>query len=129
VFGSTSTQPWAWIAIGTTVGVIMLVIAVVGIRITAGTQVGIALIEYLILVGISIWGLVAVLNHHPGTFSITKGWFSLSGIDGKGSAVAGVLIAVFVYGGLGGPLYGNQGGGHRPPNPRAAALMAGRPLP
>src|SRR2546421_206266 len=76
VFGSTSTQPWAWIAIGTTVGVIMLVIAVVGIRITARTQVGIALVEYLILIGISIWGLVAVLNHHPGTFPITKGWFS-----------------------------------------------------
>src|SRR2546430_5447402 len=70
VFGSTSTQPWAWIAIGTTVGVIMLVIAVVGIRITARTQVGIALVEYLILIGVSICSLVAVLNHHPGTFPI-----------------------------------------------------------
>src|SRR5436305_7988159 len=77
VFGSTSTQPWAWIAIGTTVGVIMLVIAVVGIRITARTQVGIALVEYLILVGLAIWGLVAVLNHHPGTFPMTHGWWSL----------------------------------------------------
>src|SRR5215472_16180932 len=42
VFGSTSTNPWAWVAIGTAVGVIMLVIAVVGIRITARTQVGMA---------------------------------------------------------------------------------------
>src|SRR5215510_8831625 len=124
VFGSTSTNPWAWVAIGTTVGVIMLVIAVVGIRITAGTQVGIALIEYLILVGISVWGLVAVLNHHPGTFPITKGWFSLSGIDGKGSAVAGFLIAVFVYGGWDGSLYVNEEVKHRRTNPGRAAILA-----
>src|SRR4029077_4467875 len=96
VFGSTSTNVWAWIAIGSVVGVAMLIIAVVGIKITARVQVSMALVEYLILVGMAIWGLVAVLNHHPGTFPITKGWFSLSGIDGKGSAVAGFLIAVFV---------------------------------
>ncbi|HXZ77825.1 MAG TPA: amino acid permease, partial [Streptosporangiaceae bacterium] len=54
VFGSANTNPWAWVAIGTAVGVIMLVIAVVGIRITARTQVGIALIEYLILIGMSV---------------------------------------------------------------------------
>src|SRR5215475_1398306 len=113
VFGSTSTQPWAWIAIGTTVGVIMLVIAVVGIRITARTQVGMALVEYLILIGIAIAGLLAVIHHHPGTFPITKGWFSPWGIDGKGSAVAGFLIAVFVYGGWDGTLYVNEEVKHR----------------
>src|SRR5579863_1678345 len=42
VFGSTSTNTWAWIAIGSVVGVIMLIIAVVGIKITAKTQVGMA---------------------------------------------------------------------------------------
>jgi hypothetical protein len=39
---------------------------------------------------------LAVLGHHPGTFPITKGWFSLSGIDGQGDPVAGFLIAVGV---------------------------------
>src|SRR2546430_2776651 len=42
VFGSTSTSPWAWVAIGTVVGVVMLVIAVVGIKITARVQVSMA---------------------------------------------------------------------------------------
>jgi amino acid transporter len=124
VFGSTSTNPWAWIAIGTVVGVGMLVIAVVGIRITARTQVGMALVEYLILVGLAIAGLVAVLGHHAGTFPITRGWFSLSGIGGKGSAVAGFLIAVFVYGGWDGTLYVNEEVKHRRTNPGRAAIMA-----
>src|SRR5690242_18667251 len=88
VFGSESTNPWAWIVIGTGVAVTMLVVAVVGIKITARTQVGMALVEYLILIGLAVAGLVVVLGHHPGTFSLTRGWLSLSGIDGKGSAVA-----------------------------------------
>src|SRR5215468_585900 len=124
VFGSANTNPWAWVAIGSAVGVFMLVIAVVCIRITARTQVGIALIEYLILIGMSIWGLVAVINHHPGTFHITSGWFSLSGIGGRGDALAGFLIAVFVYGGWDGTLYVNEEVKHRRTNPGRAAIMA-----
>jgi len=124
VFGSTTTNVWAWIVIGSAVGVVMLVIAVVGIKITAKTQVGMALIEYLILMGLAVAGLVLVLSHHPGTFPITKGWFSLSGIDGKGDAVAGFLIAVFVYGGWDGTLYVNEEVKHRQTNPGRAAIIA-----
>jgi amino acid transporter len=124
VFGNSSSDPWAWVAIGTAVGVVMLIIAVVGIRITARVQVSMAAVEYLILVGMAIWGLVAVLNHHPGTFPITRGWFSVSGIDGKGSAVAGFLIAVFVYGGWDGTLYVNEEVTHRRTNPGRAAIIA-----
>ena len=42
----------------------MLVIAVIGIRITARTQVVMAAVEYAILVGMSVWGLFYVLGHH-----------------------------------------------------------------
>jgi amino acid transporter len=124
VFGNSSTDVWAWIAIGTVVGVGMLVISIVGIRITARAQVGMALVEYLILIGLAIAGLVAVLAHHHGTFPITRGWFSLSGIGGKGSAVAGFLIAVFVYGGWDGTLYVNEEVKHRRINPGRAAILA-----
>jgi amino acid transporter len=124
VFGNSSTDTWAWVGIGTAVGVIMLVISIVGIRITARAQVSMALVEYLILIGLAIAGLVAVLGHHHGTFPITKGWFSLSGIDGKGSAVAGFLIAVFVYGGWDGTLYVNEEVKHRRINPGRAAILA-----
>jgi amino acid transporter len=124
VFGSTSTNTWGWIGIGTAVGVVMLVIAVAGIRITAGVQVGMAAVEYVILIGMAIWGLVFVLGHHPGTLHITSGWFSVTGIDGKGSALAGFLVAVFVYGGWDGTLYVNEEVKHRRVNPGRAAIIA-----
>src|ERR1051326_4825884 len=124
VFGSTSTNAWAWIVIGSVVAVVMLVVAVAGIKITAKTQVGMALVEYLILVGLGLAGLGLVLSHHPGTMPITRGWFSLSGIDGKGDAVAGFLIAVFVYGGWDGTLYVNEEVKRRHTNPGRAALIA-----
>src|SRR5262249_42048118 len=76
VFGANSTSSWSNIGIGTLVGLIMLVIAVVGIKITARTQVGMALVEYLIIVGLAIAGLFAVFMHHPGTVHFSSGWFS-----------------------------------------------------
>jgi amino acid transporter len=124
VFGSSSTNTGAYIAIGAAVGLVMLVIAIVGIRITARAQVGMALVEYLILIGLAVAGLVFVLSHHAGTVPITKGWFSLSGINGKGSAVAGFLVAVFVYGGWDGTLYVNEEVKHRRTNPGRAAILA-----
>jgi amino acid transporter len=124
VFGSDSTSVWANIAIGTAVGLVMLVIAIVGIKITARTQVGMAIVEYGILIGISAWGLVAVLGHHPGTFHFTSAWFSLHGIGGKGSLVYGFLAAVFMFTGWDGTIYVNEEVKHRRRNPGRAALFA-----
>jgi amino acid transporter len=98
----------------------MLVIAVIGIRITARTQVGMALAEYLILVGMAVAGLVYVLIGHANTVPITRAWLSPSGIGGHGSAVAGFLAAVFVYGGWDGTLYVNEEVKHRRTNPGRA---------
>ena len=105
-------------------GVVMLVIAVVGIRITARTQVGMALVEYLILIGFAVAGPGRGPAPPPGHVPITRGWFSLSGIDGKGGAMAGFLIAVFVYGGWDGTLYVNEEVKHRRTNPGRAAIIA-----
>jgi amino acid transporter len=58
VFGSSSTNTWAYVGIGCAVGLIMLVIAVIGIKITARVQVSMAVVEYLILIGLAIAGLV-----------------------------------------------------------------------
>jgi len=124
VFGSNSTNTGAYIAIGCAVGVVMLVIAIVGIRITARTQVGMAAVEYLILIGLAVAGLVWVFGHHAGSVHLTSGWFSLSGVHGKGDAVGGFLIAVFVYGGWDGTLYVNEEVRHRRINPGRAAIIA-----
>jgi amino acid transporter len=124
VFGSSSTSTWPNILISTAVILVVIVIAIVGIRTTARTHVGMGLIEYVILVGFAITGLVLVLSHHHGTFPITKGWFSVSGIGGHGSLAAGFLIAVFMYTGWDATVYVNEETKHRRINQGKAAIMA-----
>ena len=125
IFSSTSTgSVTANVAIATAVGVIMTAVAVVGIKITARTQVGLAVVEYTILVGMSIWGLVFVLGHHAGTVPITSGWFSPTGIGGHGDLVGGFLIAIFAFSGWDGTVYVNEEVKHRRVNPGRAALIA-----
>src|ERR1700678_2269584 len=124
VFTNSAASTWPNVLIATAVGVVMTVIAVVGIRITARVQVVMAVVEYAILVGMSIWGLFYVLWHHPGTYHITSGWFSLSGVGGQGSVVAGFLIAVFAFSGWDGSIYVNEEVRHRHSNPGRAAIIA-----
>jgi amino acid transporter len=123
-FGNSSNNTWGNIGIDTALGLIVLVIAVVGIRITARTQVGMALVEYVILIGFGIAGLVFVLAHHHGSYPITSGWFSPSGIGGHGSAAAGFLIAVFMFTGWDGAIYVNEETTRRHINPGKAVLIA-----
>jgi amino acid transporter len=124
IFGSDSTSTWANIGIATVLCLVMLLIAVIGIRITARTQIGMAAIEFTILIGFAIAGLVAVLGHHSGTVHVSKGWFSLSGVGGHGSASAGFLVAVFMFTGWDGTLYVNEEVRHRRINPGRAAMLA-----
>ena len=124
VAGQNTTSTWPDIAISTAVIVVMLVIAVAGIRITARTQVGMAAVEYAILAGFAVAGFAAVLGHHHGTYPITKGWFSLSGIGGHGSLAAGLLLAVFMYTGWDATVYVNEEVTHRRVNPGRSAVIA-----
>jgi amino acid transporter len=124
VFTNAAASTWPNVLIMTALGVVMTAIAVIGIRITARVQVGMALVEYAILVGMSIWGLFYVLGHHPGTYHITSGWFSLSGVGGQGSVVGGFLIAVFAYSGWDGSIYVNEEVRQRHRNPGKAAIYA-----
>ncbi len=140
IFGASTTSTWGNIGIITVVGVVMLVIAVVGIRITARTQVGMAVVEYGILVIVAVWGLVAVLGHRVitapvsvhghtvvqkiGTYPITHQWFSLTGIGGKGMIAAGFIAVVFIFTGWDGTLYVNEEVKHRRVNPGRAAMLA-----
>jgi amino acid transporter len=124
VAGITAPGPWPDIWIATGITVLMLVIAVAGIKLTARVQVSMAVIEYAILAAVAVAGLVAVLGHWPGTFPATAGWLSPSGIGGKGSLASGLLIAVFIYSGWEGTLYVNEEVKHRRVNPGRAAIWA-----
>src|ERR1700728_2933768 len=124
VFNQPSDSKWPNVAIATGLVVVMAIISVIGIRITARTQVVIGVIEYLILIVLAVWGLTWVLGHHAGTVPITSGWFSLKGIGGQGSLVGGFLITVFMYSGWDGTLYVNEEVRHRRKNPGRAAMTA-----
>ena len=124
IFGDSALSTWPNIFISSAVIVVLLVIAVVGIRLTARTQVGMGLVEYLILIGFSVAGLVVVLGHHHGTFPITRQWLNLSGIGGKGSLASGLLIAVFMLAGWDATIYVNEEVKHRRHNPGRAAVIA-----
>ena len=112
------------VAIACVVILVMLILAVLGIRISARTQIGMAVVEYVIIIGIAITGLVWVLSHHAGTYPITSGWFSLSGVGGHGDVMGAFLLVIFVYGGWDGTLYVNEEVEHRKVYPGRAAVIA-----
>jgi amino acid transporter len=124
IFGASATNTFSNVVISLLVIFVMVTIAIIGIRLTARTQVGMAAVEYTILIGFAIVGLAFVLGHHAGTYPITKGWFSPFGIGGHGSLSAGFLIAVFMYTGWDGTVYVNEETKHRRVNPGRAAMIA-----
>jgi amino acid transporter len=124
VFGASASSAWPNVLISTAVILIMVTIAVIGIRLTARTQVGMAVVEYAILIGFSVVALGWLLSHHHGTYPLTKGWLSLSGIGGRGDLAAGLLIAVFMYTGWDATVYVNEEVRHRRVNPGRAAVFA-----
>ena len=123
-FGNNSNNTWGNIGIDTALGLIVLVIAVIGIKITARTQVGMALVEYVILIGFGIAGLIFVASRGHGSYPITGGWFNPNGIGGHGSAAAGFLIAVFMFTGWDGAIYVNEETTRRHTNPGKAVIIA-----
>ena len=124
VTGGAAAGTGASVGIACGVVFVMLVLAVIGIRISARAQLGMAVFEYVILVGTAIAGLVWVLSHHAGSYPITSGWFTLSGVGGHSDISAGFLIVIFMYGGWDGTLYVNEEVEHRRVYPGRAAVIA-----
>jgi amino acid transporter len=97
VAGQDQSARWPNIFIDTGVGVVMIGIAVIGIRLSARTQIVLAVVEYGIVIGLAIAATVFWAGHHAGTYPPSTGWLSLNGIGGKGSLSAGLLFAVFMF--------------------------------
>jgi amino acid transporter len=123
-FGASSSSTWGNVGIATALALVMLIIAILGIKITARTQIGMALVEYAILIGFGIAGLVFVLGHGHGSYHPTSGWLSPTGVGGAGSPAAGFLIAVFMFTGWDGAIYVNEETTRRHTNPGKAVMIA-----
>ena len=123
--GVSTTNKWSDLGITAAVILIMLAIAIIGIRLTARTQILMAAVEYTILAGLAIAGLIFVLNgHHPGTVHFTTAWLNPTGIGGKGSLAGAFLISAFVIAGWDGTMYVNEEVKHRRIAPGKAAIWA-----
>jgi amino acid transporter len=123
VAGQNQSARWPNIFIDSGVGILMIAIAIIGIRLSARTQIVMAVVEYGIVIGLAIaatfwWG-----GHHAGSYPPSAGWLSLTGIGGKGSLAAGLLFAVFMFTGWDGSANVNEET-HKPRvNPGRAVLL------
>jgi amino acid transporter len=124
VFNASATAVSPNVLITAVVVLVMLVIAVVGIRPSARIQVILAAIEYTILLGFAVAGFIFVLRHHSGTVPISSGWFKFGGITGRGGVIGGFLFAVFAFTGWDATVYVNEEVKHRRKNPGRAAVIA-----
>jgi amino acid transporter len=123
VAGQNQNARWPNILIDTGVGVLMIAVAVIGIKLSARTQLVLAVVEYGIIIGLAVAALVFWSGHSAGSYPASAGWLSLNGIGGKGHLAAGLLFAVFMFTGWDGSANVNEET-HRPRvNPGRAVVL------
>ena len=87
-------------AVGTGFDLLVLVIAALGIKLSARFSWGWAIFEYGLLVGFSIAAIVGIYGHSlHHTVHVSSSWFTISGAGGFSALVSGVLLAIFLYSG------------------------------
>lgn len=97
---STSTQNNLWVQAVVAALWLALVtfICVWGIRYTTNFQWVMVIIEYLCVIGFSIWGIVKVaLNHPIHTKAFDIGWLNPLNIKSFGALAAGAALGVFFF--------------------------------
>src|ERR1700684_4461819 len=103
---SAANNPHAVAAVGTAFDLVVLVVAALGIKLSARFSWGWAIFEYGLLIGFSIAALVGIYGHSlHHTVHITSSWFTVSGAGGFSALVSGCLLAIFLYSGWDSPAY------------------------
>ncbi len=86
--------------VGTAFNLIVLVVAALGVKLSARFQWGWAIFEYGLLVGFTIAAIVVIYGHDlPHSVHVTGSWFTVSGAGGFTSLISGVLLAIFLFSG------------------------------
>ncbi len=124
VAGQNQNARWPNIVIDTVAGVLMIAIAVVGIKLSARTQIVLAVVEYGIVIALAVAATVFWAGHSAGSYPPSAGWLALAGIGGKGSLSAGLLFAVFMFVGWDGSANVNEETRRPGVNPGRAVLLA-----
>jgi amino acid transporter len=124
VAGQNQNARWPNIIIDTVIGVLMIGVAVVGIKLSARTQIVLAIVEYGIVIALAVAATFFWARHSAGSYPPSAGWLSLKGIGGKGSLSAGLLFAVFMFVGWDGSANVNEETEKPTVNPGRAVLLA-----
>jgi hypothetical protein len=97
---SAANNAYAVAAVGSAFDILVLVVAALGIKLSARFQWGWAIFEYGLLVGFTIAAIVGIYgNHLHNTVKISSSWFTVSGAGGFSALISGVLLAIFLYSG------------------------------
>jgi amino acid transporter len=89
---------WATLVVGVAFIMAMTWICVVGIELSARTQMLLLGTELAILVLYSVWAIVKVyVGHVHGSVHPALSWIKPSGFGGISGLTAGILLAVFIY--------------------------------
>jgi amino acid transporter len=101
LFSSTLPNDSTAVAItGSILDLVVVVVAALGIELSARFQWGWAIFEYLLLIGFGVLALGAIyVGHLAGAVHVQASWFTLSGVGGMQGLIAGILIAIFLYSG------------------------------
>jgi amino acid transporter len=86
--------------VGTAFNLVVLVVAALGVKLSARFQWGWAIFEYGLLIGFTIAAIVGIYSGHlTHTVHLTSSWFTLSGAGGFKALISGILLAIFLYSG------------------------------
>jgi amino acid transporter len=86
--------------VGTALNVLVLVVAALGIKLSARFQWSWAVFEYTVLIGFCIAAVSLIYTGHLAhSVHITSSWFTIGGAGGFHALIAGILIAIFLYSG------------------------------
>lgn len=99
-----NNKPLTWV-VATVICLLVVGIAVVGVKVTVRFEGWIVLLEYLIIGVLAIWGLAHEIGSHAaGVSHPSFSWFTTSHAP-SGGLIAGVVIATFLLGGWDAPIY------------------------
>jgi amino acid transporter len=123
--GLDSSSQFGSVASSTVLMLIVMVVAVLGITLTARIQLAMPAIEYAIvgvLTAIGLWDTFVSQPH--GFASPSWSWLSPTGIGGAGDLVGTLLLAVFLIAGWDASLYVNEETENAEINPGRAVMIS-----
>jgi amino acid transporter len=118
----TSNKPLTWV-VATIICLLVVGIAIVGVKVTIRFEGWVVLAEYLIIGVLAIWGLVhEISSHGAGVTGPSWSWLTGSHVSST-SVISGIVLATFLLGGWDAPIYlGDEQ--QRPRDPGRSVLIS-----